>query len=276
MLNTNLFNLLKIVNNNRAFSSSYSVMVNQPELQNEKNLTQTASIEKVKSGAVRVFSDLHNQRIEISNFLNGKSGVYCLINKTNGKFYVGSAMELRLRVNRYFQNGWLSSHSYMVIVKAILKNKIDNFELVILELCDIDEIRNLETSFISSLNPYYNILETGGDSSGYRHTVETIAEMKKKTVSAETRLKMSEARQNLINNGQAIRVSPVSVLDLTTNVTTDYISIAQAARDLKLSLNSLYTRFQRGTKRPLNNRYVITLKNTNPSAPVVRQDDSPS
>lgn len=265
MLNTNLFNLLNIVNNNRAFSSFDSVMKNHPELQNEKNLTQTASIEKVKSGAVRVFSDLHNQRIEISKFLNGKSGVYCLINKTNGKFYVGSAIELRLRVNRYFQNGWLKSHSYMVIVKAILKNKIDNFELVILDLCDIDEIRNRETLFISSLNPYYNILQIGADSTGYRHTAEAIAKMKEKTISAETRLKMSEARRKLISNGQAIRVSPVSVLDLTTNVTTDYISIAQAARDLKLSLNSLYTRFQRGTKRPLNNRYVITLKSTNPS-----------
>jgi hypothetical protein len=217
-------------------------------------------VEEIKSGAVKVFSDLLNQRKEISEFLNGKSGVYCFINKTNGKFYVGSAQELRLRINRYFQNGWLKSHLNMLIVKAILKYEINNFELVILELCHTDEILKRETLFITNLKPYYNILQTGGNSLGYRHGPEAIAKMKTKNFSLETRMKMSESRQNLIEKGLALRVSPVSVLDLVTNITTEYRSVAQAARESGLSLNSLYTRFQRGTKSPLKKRYVITLK----------------
>jgi hypothetical protein len=39
----------------------------------------------------------------------------------------------------------------MIIVKAILKHKIYNFELVILQLCNTDEIINREDHFIKTL-----------------------------------------------------------------------------------------------------------------------------
>ena len=45
-------------------------------------------VSEIKSGAVKVFSDLVNQRKEISNFLKGKSGIYCFLNKINGNCYI--------------------------------------------------------------------------------------------------------------------------------------------------------------------------------------------
>ena len=44
--------------------------------------------------------DLEKESILSDN--KGKSGIYCWVNKINGKFYIGSASNLGIRLRRYY------------------------------------------------------------------------------------------------------------------------------------------------------------------------------
>ena len=62
---------LLIQNLNIVSFRSYSSVLPNSEI------NQTASAEEINSGAVKVFPDLVNQLEEITEFLKGKSGIYC-------------------------------------------------------------------------------------------------------------------------------------------------------------------------------------------------------
>jgi hypothetical protein len=53
------------------------------------------------ANASRVFFNVLSERKEISKYLKGKSGVYCWVNLINGKYYIGSGVELSVRVSDY-------------------------------------------------------------------------------------------------------------------------------------------------------------------------------
>jgi group I intron endonuclease len=81
-------------------------------------------------------------------------------NLINGKRYVGSAVNLLIRLRFYFSNsslqGWLEkgkSHIY----PAILEHGLSNFSLTILEYCEVEQCLEREDFYLSSLNPEYNI-----------------------------------------------------------------------------------------------------------------------
>ena len=111
------------------------------------------------------------------------SGIYKITNKTNGKVYIGSAVNLFTRwrghkselrrgkhINKHLQNAWN-------------KDGEQNFLFEIVE--EVQERENLierEQRYIDILNPEYNICKFAGSNLGRR-------------LSEETRQKMSEARK---------------------------------------------------------------------------------
>jgi excinuclease UvrABC nuclease subunit len=80
--------------------------------------------------AVAVFLNPVAERAQISQFLKGRAGVYAWVKKINGKAYVGSSINLRKRVADYFKPS-LATYDTLVIVRAILKYGLINFQLVI-------------------------------------------------------------------------------------------------------------------------------------------------
>ena len=126
------------------------------------------------ANASRVFFNVLSERKEISKYLKGKSGVYCWVNLINGKYYIGSGVELNVRVSDYFQKSYLTNKFHLPIVKAISKYGLENFALVILEFTDKDELLSREDHFLKNTSPEYNILENAGNSLGYKHTPESI------------------------------------------------------------------------------------------------------
>jgi group I intron endonuclease len=76
----------------------------------------------------------------MSKQLRGQSGIYCWINLLNGKYYIGSAVDLGNRVNDYFQDSYYKSRTNTIIVRAILKYGIGNFALVILDFVDKEDL----------------------------------------------------------------------------------------------------------------------------------------
>lgn len=79
-----------------------------------------------------------------------------------------------------------------------------NFELLILEYADSENVIACEQKWIDLLKPDYNINPLAKDSRGYKHTIETLEGLKNRVISSETRLKMSlSAKARLKREGKS-------------------------------------------------------------------------
>jgi len=123
---------------------------------------------------VKVYN-LKKDRVQILKEEKDKSGIYSLINNTNGHTYVGSSINLSSRMRNYLNNTFLKSKQNvgMPIVNALLKYDQSNFTLLILEYVKFESLTTRETYYITLLMPYYNVLKQGYSSLGYKHTEET-------------------------------------------------------------------------------------------------------
>jgi len=127
---------------------------------------------------VKFFSNADSQKLEILNYLKGKSGVYQFTNTINGKSYIGSSVDLRHRLLAYYNASALAgkNRGVSLIHKALLKYGYAVFSFSVIEIVENTSLesdsfkKNLlarEQYFIDTLNPEYNILKIAGTSSGY-------------------------------------------------------------------------------------------------------------
>ena len=87
-----------------------------------------------------------------------KSGIYKFTNKLNGNFYIGSSVNLSRRFINYYTLSYISKvKSHLTISRALIKYGYFNFELEILEYCDVSDLLKREQYYIDSLKPIYNI-----------------------------------------------------------------------------------------------------------------------
>jgi group I intron endonuclease len=142
--------------------------------------------------------------------------------------------------------------------------------LEILEYCDPSALLRAEREqyYLDSTKPEYNILTTAGSNLGYKHTLETKAKLSSinlgKILSKETRLKMSLAKKKenhpMFGKIRAERVGKpfqkIEVLDLSTNLRTEYDSISAAAKALNIPQGSISNYF-RLEKKIYKKRYII-------------------
>jgi len=197
---------------------------------------------------VRKYLDTVTQKADILKENEGKSGLYLFTNKVNGKKYVGSAANLRIRLMQYFNPKYLDRKNYMYISRAILKHGVCNF-------------------YISSLKPEYNILSIGGSSLGYNHTLETREKMSRSQkllgrsgknnpsygapVSEETRAKILK---DLLQRPNCKRIE---VFNVETNETTIYDSIRATARALDIPQSSISMYFKYSQTTPYKGKYIF-------------------
>jgi group I intron endonuclease len=137
-----------------------------------------------------------------------ESGIYCIRNKVNNSFYIGSAVKLSRRfrfhtsalnkndhINGYLQNAWN-------------KYGASNFEFFVVEYVEkLEDLIKAEQEWIDLLNTTnreygYNICLNAGSRLGMKHTEETLKRMseikKGKRFSEEHKRKISEAVSKLI------------------------------------------------------------------------------
>jgi group I intron endonuclease len=148
---------------------SYSNFSNNGNQNNTQNLK-----------AKKVYDNFKEDRFNIIKQEVGRSGVYCLINKVNGRTYVGSSINLASRMRNYLNKAFLKSkqNANIPITRALLKYDPSNFSLLILEYVEAfpygtEFLTARETFYISNIIPYYNVLKEGYSSLGYKHTEET-------------------------------------------------------------------------------------------------------
>lgn len=101
--------------------------------------------------------------------------------------YIGSSVILSMRFLKYFNEKVLLKTN-MMINSAILKHKLNNFSLDILEYCDLNVVIRKQQDYLNQFKPEYNILRVAGSSLGYLHTEETLNKLKYRVVSLTTHL----------------------------------------------------------------------------------------
>jgi hypothetical protein len=84
---------------------------------------------------------------------------------------------------------------------------------------------------------------------------------------AEVRRRISESQKSRLKEFRPGGF-PVLVLDLQTNNTTNYLSIAQAAKELGLNSSSISKRINKGITSPFKGRYVITVNRSEATKPL--------
>lgn len=107
---------------------------------------------------------------QVASVIKGKSGVYALVNKINGKVYIGSSVNLYSRLRDYYANWYITTYPDLLISKAIVKYGLINFAVLILEVTDKDDTLKVEQMLMDMYQPEYNILKKAGRPVGYKHT----------------------------------------------------------------------------------------------------------
>ena len=133
----------------------------------------TKAIEQIKP--IKVYNNFKENRLQLIKDQKDKTGVYCLVNLTNGNIYIGSSVNIATRMRNYLNTTFLKNkkNNNMPIVKALLRYGYDNFAVLIVEYVDIENLTVKETYYITHLLPYYNVLKQGYSSIGYKHTEAT-------------------------------------------------------------------------------------------------------
>jgi len=156
-----------------------------------------------------------NAEIDKSRILSDnkkRSGIYLWTHKDSGKMYVGSAVDLYLRLKDYYSPSNLKRRD-TYISRALIFHTHSAFSLTILEFIEkenlsLEETRQLifsrEQYFFDLLSPEYNIQKIAGSPLGQKRSETTktlISKIKSGlTKSAETKLKISEALKGRTHN----------------------------------------------------------------------------
>lgn len=125
------------------------------------------------------------------------TGIYMLINKINGKCYIGQSVDIYAR--------WVDHKTPSkrtrgtVLGRALSKYGCENFELIILEECPEEKLDEREMYYIAKYKPAYNMNGGGKGNKGHRVSPEV-----KKRLSLiakqQWQAKTEEERQRIITH----------------------------------------------------------------------------
>lgn len=156
---------------------------------------------------VKIYANTDIQKTQIIKENRKCAGIYCWTHLSSGQCYIGSSIDLGIRFRQYFNYDHLTRNS-MVIYKALLKHGYSAFSLEILEYCIPDKVIEREQYYLDLLKPAYNILKIAGSRFGYLHSKETIAKMKERRHSEETKSKISiSMKGNKHSDGVKAKIS---------------------------------------------------------------------
>lgn len=166
-----------------------------------------------------IYPNLDLSKKKICEDNKRKSGIYRFTNRTNGKQYIGSSIDLRRRMLEYLSFNFLNKHESMAICHALLKYGYSGFSMDILEYCDPSILIERENYYFQLLSPEYNIVKVAGNPPmlGLKHSEESKAK---------------------IGAGQPQTIK-VEVHDLELNIKSNYPSISSAAKALGMSKTNI-------------------------------------
>lgn len=131
-----------------------------------------------------LFEDLDKEstRKVLRSFLKHVTGIYIIINKVNGKIYVGSAVKGQIYI-RFYKHIISGKGGSKLVFAAVKKYGLNHFAFLVQETLNVTEENNREllareNHYLSLVKPEYNIAKFAGNTLGVQHTEETKARMK--------------------------------------------------------------------------------------------------
>jgi len=107
-----------------------------------------------------------------------KSGIYTIINQVNGKFYIGSACNIKRRWAEHKRRLNRGVHKNKHLRNAWNKYGEENFKFKVLEPVENKEdLLDREQWWMDLLKPEYNISLTAGSQLGFKHSEESKQKM---------------------------------------------------------------------------------------------------
>lgn len=133
------------------------------------------------------------------------AGIYRIRNLKNGKLYIGSAKNLKVRYRSHRNDLKRQKHHSIILQRAWNKYGENNFIFeVVEEVSNLDNLLKREQHYLDSLSPDYNICTVAGNCTGRKFSKETREKMSKsasgRIVSEEGKRKRSEASKGSGNN----------------------------------------------------------------------------
>jgi len=134
------------------------------------------------------------------------SGIYMILNIINGKFYIGSSVNVDNRILKHKHSLNNGKHHSKYLQAAWNKYGENNFIFQLVEQCKIEDCLKREQIWLDFHQVYkseigYNIVNIAGRTTGYKHSLETIKKFSK-TIK-ERNLNMTKAeRQNIYGKGR--------------------------------------------------------------------------
>lgn len=244
---------------------------------------------------VAIYTNADLQKKQILEENKAKSGIYRWTNLLNGNSYIGSSVNLEIRLRNYYSNSYLSHHKNLAINRALLNHGYSNFSLEIIEYCEKEKAVSREQYYMDFLKPEYNILPTAGSSLGFRHSEETLIKMRDRKHTEETLIKMrgrknseetlikmrvsalyrknyEENRKKMseIHKGKVLSEETktkmslyhpkrmrIEVTDLVLNTSAVFNSIRGAAKALNTSHTAIIKNIDSKKQKPYKGRYVF-------------------
>lgn len=183
---------------------------------------------------VVIYSNADEDKLNILADNRNKIGISRIINKINGSTYIGSSVNISVRMYTYYSLRSLAK-SNRPIDRALLKYGFSNFRLEILEYSDKDNVLKREQYYMDLVKPQYNIVEIAGSTLGYKHTPESLAKMRDFVLSDEVR---DRKALSTVNATAAIRIS-IIIENIETKVKQEYASLTEVGYALGVSKASV-------------------------------------
>lgn len=198
-----------------------------------------------------IYANSDEDKLNILAYNRQKIGVYPLVNKLNGNSYLGSSVNISVRMYTYYSLRSLVK-SNRAIDRALLKYGFSNFSYEILEYCDKNNVLEREQYYIDLIKPKYNIAEVARSTLGYKHTQESLAKMRDFVLSDEVR----NRKMLSTVNATAGRKITIVAENINTNEKSEYLSLTEAGKALGVSKASVSQPLL--NKRLIKKTYLIT------------------
>ena len=209
--------------------------------------------------------------------------VYRWVNNINGKTYIGSSVNLAVRLYKYYSLKHLSKHK-TPIHNALLKYGFENFTFEILEYIEKETNPVLrEQYYLELLKPEYNILKKAGSLLGFKHGKVTLEKFALREISEETRKNLSlsatgriltdEDKNKIASKRKGIKLSDVTrakislaaanlrdvkvkITNINTNESLEFATLTEAGKSLGVSRTAVNNALIRG--KILKKQYKVT------------------
>ena len=133
-----------------------------------------------------------------------ESGIYTIINHSNGKLYIGSTNNLYNRYHNHFSTLKRNLHFNKFMQNSFNKHGLENFEFIVIEKCKEEDLIEREQHYLDVIMPDYNIRKLAERNTGIIFSEERRRKISQsnmgRVTSEETRKKISLANTGKIRS----------------------------------------------------------------------------